>query len=406
MAAGEVRDRLRRWRRPLLGLLAVAVIAGLLVWGFRPTPVLVDAEPVARGPVVVAVENEGRTRVIDRYEISAPIAGHIRRITLEVGDPVRRGDVVATIEPAPAAALDAREVALARARVAAAQAALATAREEAKAAEADARFAQDEYERLRRLGEQGLVAPSQVQHAEAEARRTEALRRSATFRMRTAAHELEAARAALAYAGRTDVEATGLFELRSPVNGRVLVRHFESARVVPRGEPILVIGDPASLEVEVDVLSVDAVRIAPGMRVELVGWGQPEPLAGRVKRVEPVAFTKISALGVEEQRVWVIVEFVDPVERWSRLGDAYRINARFILWEASDVLRVPTAALFRHGEGWAVFVVRDGRARLRPVEVAERGERYTRVVSGLEEGEAVIVHPGREVEDGRRVRVR
>lgn len=395
-----------RWRRRLFALVGAAAVIGLLAWGFRPSPVLVDAEAVTRGPLAVTVEEEGRTRVIDRYEISAPLAGQTRRIALEVGDAVRENDVLVTLDALVAPALDARAVAQARARVAAAEAAFATAREDAEATEATARFARAEADRVRRLGEQELVARSAVEQAEAEARRAEAVHRSATFRTRTAAAELEAARAALAYSGARDPRATGVLELRAPVPGRVLRRHFESSRVVQPGEPILVIGDPESLEVEVDVLSADAVRVAPGQRVELDHWGGAAPLGGRVRRVEPVGFTKISALGVEEQRVWVIVELTDPVERWARLGDGYRVNARFVLWEAADVLRVPTTSLFRRGEGWAVFVVAEGRARLRPVEVAERGTRHTRVVSGLAEGEPVIVHPGRDVEDGGRVRVR
>jgi HlyD family secretion protein len=395
-----------RWRRRLLLLLAAAAVVVLLVWGFRPPPVLVDTEPVIRGPLAVTVEDEGQTRVRDRYEISAPIAGQTRRITLEVGDAVARGDVLVTLDAMAAPVLDARTAALARARLAAAEAALATAREDARAAEASARFAEAEHQRVRVLGEQDLVARSVVEQAEAEARRTAALHRSATFRMRTAAFEVEAARAALAHGGGTEAPADGPLELRAPVAGRVLVRHFESSRVVQPGQPVLVVGDPASLEVAVDVLSSDAVRIAPGMRVELERWGSPVPLGGRVRRVEPVGFTKVSALGVEEQRVWVIVDFTDPPERWARLGDGYRVNARFVLWEADDVLRAPTSSLFRHGEGWAVFVVADGRARLRPVEVGERGGRDTRVEAGLVAGDPVIVHPGRDLEDGRRVRVR
>lgn len=370
--------------------------------GVRSRALWRPAEAASRGPLAVTVEDEGRTRVIDRYEISAPVVAETRRITLDVGDIVERGTVVVTLDAIAAPALDARAVARARARVAAAQAAVTTAEEEVRAADASARFARAEAERWRQLGEQGLVARRDVEQVEAEARRTAALHQSAIFRRRTAQFELEAARTALAHGGRRDPEATDTIELRSPVSGQVLRRHFESGRVVQPGEPILVIGDPARLEVEVDVLSSDAVRIAPGMPVRIERWGIPDPLAARVRRVEPIAFTKVSALGVEEQRVWVIVES----ERWGRLGDGYRVNARFILWEADDVLRVPTTSLFRHAEGWAVFVVRQGRARLRPVEVAERGDGHTRVLSGLVAGEPVIVHPSRDLRDGSRVRVR
>jgi HlyD family secretion protein len=308
------------------------------------------------------------------------------------------------LEPLAVPVLDVRTTAEARARVAAAEAALAVARQEAEAAQALARLARREYERMHQLGEQEIVAPRVVEQAEAEAQRTEALQRSAEFRVQTAIFQLEAARTALAYAGEQDPNLTGSLELHSPVTGQVLIRHFESARVVQPGESILEIGDPSALEVEVDVLSSDAVQIQPGMRVLFERWGAPEPLEGRVRRVEPVGFTKISALGVEEQRVFVIADITSPREQWARLGDAYRVNARFILWEADDVQRMPTSALFRNEGSWAVFVVERGRAVLRPVEPGHRGARLTEVLSGLEPGEMVIVHPDREINSGTRVR--
>jgi HlyD family secretion protein len=399
-------NKARLWRRRLTPILVAVLVAVLLVLGFRPTPELVEAEPVTRGHLAVTVEEEGRTRVVNRYVVSAPLLAQARRITLEPGDRVEAGDVLATLDALPSPIPDVRSVAQARARVAAAEAALSTAEEEADAAGSAARFAQEEYERLARLREQNLTAATQVDQAEAEANRTAALHRSAQFRVRTARAEVEAARAALAYAGGQDPEASGVFELRAPVAGQVLTRYFESGRVVQLGEAILELGDPAALEVEVDVLSADAVRIEAGMRVLFERWGSPESLEGRVKRVEPRGFTRISALGVEEQRVWVIADIVSPPERWARLGDGYRVLARFILWEADDVLRVPTASLFRHDGDWTVLVIEEERARLRAVEPGRRGAMYTQVLSGLAEGEQVIVHPGRDVADGVRVRLR
>jgi HlyD family secretion protein len=400
------REQSTRWRRRLTPYVLAAAAALILALGFRPSPVLVDVEPVTRGPLAVTVEEEGRTRVIDRYQVSAPIAAQARRITLDVGDAVQAGDVIAVLDARAVPALDARSTAEAHARVAAAEAALAVARQEAEAAAASARFARQEYERLRRLGQKGLAARSEVEQMEAEARRTAALQRSAEFRVQTATFELEAARTALLYAGGQDPDLTGVLDLRAPVSGQVLKRHFESARVVQPGEPILEIGDPTALEVEVDVLSSDAVRIAPGMRVLFERWGAPEPLEGRVRRVEPVGFTKISALGVEEQRVLVIADITSPREQWARLGDAYRVNARFVLWEGDDVLRVPTSALFRHDGGWAVFVVERGRAALRPLEPGHRSARMTEVMNGLEPGDTVVVHPDRDIAPGTRLRLR
>lgn len=399
------RKNANRWRRAA-PYLAGAVLIALLAFGFRPTPLLVDGEPVERGHLEITIDDEGRTRVADRYQISAPVAAQARRITLEVGDAVAAGDVLVRLDALPAPALDVRSVQAARAQVAAASSLLASAREEVKAAQAAAGFARNEAERLERLGRDGMVPRNLVEQAQTEARRAEAALASARFRVRTAEHELAAARTALAYAGGQDPGASGVIELRSPVAGRVLRRHFESARVVQPGEPILEIGDPARLEAEVDVLSADAVRIAPGMRVWLERWGSAEPLEGRVKRIEPTAFTKISALGVEEQRVWVIVDLVSPQAQWERLGDGYRVNARFVLWEADNVLKVPTSSLFRADGGWAAFVVDNGRARQRTVGIGQRGTLHSEVTGGLSAGEIVIVHPDRDVADGRRVRLR
>ncbi|MCC5794639.1 MAG: efflux RND transporter periplasmic adaptor subunit [Chromatiales bacterium] len=390
--------------RKLLPAIAVVVIAVLIGLGLRPGAVLIDSEPVSRGPLAVTIEEEGRTRVVDRFELSAPIAGQVRRVSLEVGDEIEAGQVLVRLDALPAPALDLRNIQESRARVAALEAALATAREEASAARASSRFAREEAGRLRRLGDDGLVPRNIVDQSASEAERAEAIERSARFRVSTAESELEAARAALAYAGGQDPAASGVFELTAPVSGRVLRRWFESARVVQAGEPLVEIGDPSALEVEVDVLSSDAVRIEPGMRVLFERWGAETPLEGRVMRVEPIGFTKVSALGVEEQRVWVIAEITSPREEWRRLGDGYRVNARFILWEEEETLRVPTSALFRDGERWALFTVEGGRARLNHVEPGRRGGLYTQLLSGLEAGQQVIVHPARDLADGARVR--
>lgn len=393
-------------RRYLPRILIAAALGVLLFFVFRPNPVLVDGETVSQGPMALTIEEEGRTRVVNRYVLFAPVRSQVRRILLQAGDRVGQGEVMAVLDGLAPAPLDARSIAESRARSEAARAAYGGAAREVEAAAALARLAETELERIRPLVQSGLIAPRDLDLAEAEARRTAALERSANFRMQTARHEMEAVRTALGYTGVQDPAASGRVELRAPIAGEILRRMVESSRVVQAGEPILEIGDPNDLEVEVEVLSADAVRIEPGMRVLFERWGRPEPLAGAVRRIEPGAFSKVSALGVEEQRVLVIVEFLSPGEEWVRLGDAYRVNARFILWEAKDVLRVPSSALFRQAEGWAVFVIADDRARLRPVEIGERGGRFTRVTSGLNKGEAVIVHPPREVADGTRLRVR
>ena len=396
--------------RKLFILLLMAAVVVLVILGLRPSPLLVDSEAVSRGPLSGTLEEEGRTRIRDSYVISAPLAGHAGRITLDVGDEVAPGDVVAVLEALVAPALDVRDVARSRALVAAAQSAVSQAREEALAAEAAARFAREEFNRLEPLGVQGLVAENVVDAARAESDAATARHRSALFRVRTAEHDLAAARTALSFAGGQDPAESGRILLRSPVSGQVLARFFQSSRVVQPGEAILEIGDPGSLEVEVDVLSADAVRLEPGMRVLLERWGRPEPLEAVVRRIEPVGFTKISALGVEEQRVLVMADLASPRGEWDRLGHGYRVNARFILWEEREVLRVPASALFRHESGrggeWAVFLVQEGRAELRPVEIGRRGGIAAEVLSGLQEGDVVIVHPDRKLEHGMRATLR
>ncbi len=395
-----------QWRSHLPKILIILVLLVLVVVIFRPRSLLVDIEPVTRGAMAQTIEEEGRTRVMERYVISAPLTAQSRRITLESGDPVRAGEVVVILDALASPPLDVRNIAASRARVEAAQAALQTAISDTEAIAASAEFARAETVRLRRLADEELIAPRDVEAAEAEARSLISQERAARARVQAARYDLEAARTALAFAGAQDPDASGRIELRSPVAGVVLRRYFESTQVVQPGEPILEIGDPALLEVEVEVLSADAVRIEPGMRILFERWGRPQALEGVVRRIEPGGFTKISALGVEEQRVFVIADFTSPKEEWIRLGDAFRVNAHFVLWEASDVLRVPTSALFRHQGGWAVFVAENGRARLRVVETAERGGRFTRVISGLSEGDTVVVHPPRELEGGARIQTR
>ncbi len=395
-----------QWRRHLPKVLLAIIVLALLVVIFRPRPLLVDTEGVSRGAMAQTIEEEGRTRVMERYVISAPLSAQTRRITLEAGDPVAEGDLLVVLDALASPPLDARTVAAARARVETATAALQSATSEAEAIAEAARFAQAEAQRIRRLAEENLIAPRDVEAAQAEALTLVSQQRGAEARVRAARSELEEARTALAFAGAQDPSASGRIDLRSPVNGTVLRRYFESAQVVQPGEPILEIGDATRLEVEVEVLSSDAVRIEPGMRVFFERWGRPHSLEGVLRRIEPGGFTKISALGVEEQRVLVIVDITSPPDDWLRLGDAFRVNAHFVLWEADDVLRVPTSALFRHRQGWAVFVAEDGRARQRTVETTQRGGRFTRVLDGLAEGDIVIVHPPRELEDGARIQIR
>jgi HlyD family secretion protein len=392
------------WRRKLGWAAALVAVVFAIGYGFLPRAVVVDTVAVSRGLLRDTVREEGKTRVAQRYVVSAPVAGYAQRVELEVGDAVKTGQLMVYLEPLRPEALNRRSQAQAEARVAAAEAAVQRADDTAEASAADARQAEADLNRIQELFDAGIVAREQLDEAETEARRSKAELEAARAGVEVARHELEAAKTALRYSAAEESSesraSTEKVPVRSPVSGRVLKVVHESEGVVAAGEALLEIGSPRVLEVEVEVLSSDAVKILQGMRVLFERWGGEKPLEGIVRLVEPVGFTKISALGVEEQRVLIIADFVEPRERWERLGDQYRVEAVFILWEGDNVLQVPTSSLFRHGEGWAAFVLQDGKAQLRPVEIGHRSGLTAEILSGLEEGEAVIPHPDDSIEDG------
>lgn len=394
-------------RRRVFVIAVGAAVVLLIGYGFLPDAVIVDAAPVSKGMLRISVEEEGRTRVKDRFVVSAPVPGFLRRITIEAGDAVRKGAGVAALEPLRSAVLDPRSRAEAAASVEAARAALSAAEERARAATADAEYARDREARMKKLAEGGFIAKDSYEQAVADAKRTEALRLSADAAVVAAKADLDRARSVLrvsAAGDRSDTRETVV--VRSPVSGSVLRLHHESEGVVNAGEPLLEIGDPRSLEVRIEVLSADAVRIRPGMTVLFERWGGDATLQGTVRVVEPAGFTKISSLGVEEQRVLVIVDFTSPAEVWERLGDGYRLDATFVIWEGSDLTQVPASALFRTAEGWAVFVIQNGRARLREVRIGKRNGLQAEVLAGLAEGEVVVTHPDDSIRDGVKVRIR
>lgn len=396
-----------QWRRRI-GMIALAVaIVAAVAYGFTPRPTQVDTATVTRGPLRVTVEEEGMTRVIDRFIISAPVAGYAGRSEFDVGDAVRRDQMLLALEPLRSTVLDPRSRAEAEARLAAAQAALSGARENAVAAAADEDYAEADLQRRIKLFQAGDLSKEARDQANTRARRARATRRSADFAVEVAQYEVEAAQTALHYsAAGTQSNAQDPVAIRAPVDGRILRLHHESEGVVNAGQALVELGDPSALEVAVDVLSADAIRIGPGTRVIFAHWGGKPELEGVVRVVEPVGFTKISALGVEEQRVWVIADITSPRERWERMGDGYRVEAHFILWEGTDVLQVPTSALFRHEEGWAAFTVEDGAARLRPVVLGHRSGLTAEITSGLSAGDTVIAHPDTAISDGTPVQAR
>ncbi len=386
-------------------IVIVAILVFLLYWGFRPQPVLVEVNPVKRAPLTVTIEEEGRTRVIDRYVIAAPVDGVTCRLQLDVGDSVEQGQVLLGISPLASQVLDARSRSQAVAKVEAARFALQAAEEHASAAATASQLAASELKRLQPLMQKGLISRDAYDKAVAADNTAKANQRSANFNVDVARYELEAARSVLEFNSDDMQQATERVEVRSPISGRILKVDRECEGPIRTGEPLMEVGDPLALEVEVDVLSADAVKIKPDMRVLFERWGGDKPLEGKVRTVEPVGFTKISALGVEEQRVLIISDFTSPAKEWNRLGDGYRVEARFILWHEDEVLQVPASSLFRYNAGWAVFRVEKGLARRQVVTVGQRNGLIAQITDGVNEGDIVINHPGEDVEDGVRVKI-
>ena len=391
--------RYSRW-----ALVAVVVIAALVsaFLAFRPKPILVETEQVSRGRFEAVVEEDGRTRLRDRYVVSAPLTGRVLRLGVRAGDAVARGDLVAEILAAPSALLSPRARREIEERIGAAEAMLQQAGIMVERAAAQQVQTEADAARIRALHARGAAPLQQLERAEL-AERTAARDMLAAERRRHAAeHELDQARALLT-ANHASENGTERRAVRAPVSGRVLRVLQESEAIVASGTPLLELGDPAEIEVVVDVLTSEAVRITPGAQVMIERWGGPAPLQGLVRLVEPGAFTKVSALGVEEQRVWVVIDLTSPYERWAALGDGFRVDARITVEVVEDALLVPVSALFRRAPGWAVFVVQDGIARERQIEIARRSARSAIVSGGLGIGETVILFPPSRLRDGSRV---
>ena len=388
--------------RKLLFWCAGALGVLLLAWLALREPVqMASVAPVTRGPLEQSFTEEGKTRIQQRYVIAAPLAGVVRRITLQPGDTVQAQQVVAEIDPAGAALLDPRARNQALADVATAESALGAARQRVAAVTTTEAVAQGELRRLQQLREQGMATASQIDQARAQVATSGAELSTARADEQIATRRLQVARAALA-----DEGAAGrgrVLPVRTPVAGRVLRRVVESATAVTMGQPLMEIGDPALLEIEVEVLSTDAVRLAPGQKARVQRWGGDGVLEATVTRVEPGGFTKVSALGVEEQRTRVILGFVSPREQWAALGDAYRVEVAFILKQEKDVLQVSGGALFRSGDGWAVYVVEDGVARRTVVKIGARSATAAQVLDGLKADQRVIVQPDDRIKDGTRI---
>jgi HlyD family secretion protein len=393
-------------RRIFSTTVGLIVLLGL-VYGFLPRPVAVDAVAARRGPMRVTVEEEGRTRVKDRFVVSAPVPGYLRRIDLEVGDTISKGQQIATLDPLKSAVLDPRSRAEAEAAVAAARASLDAARERAHAAAAEAEYARERSIRMKKLAEGGFISKDDFEQADSEYKKAEAIKLSTDAAVTAAKADLARAESTLRYSAAERGTSVGnAVIVRSPVGGKVLKLHRESEGVVNAADPLLDIGDPRQMEIKAEVLSADAVKIRKGTPVIFERWGGEIPLTGIVRVVEPAGFTKISSLGVEEQRVLVIMDFTSPIALWEGLGDAYRLDTSFIIWEGQNVLQLPASALFRKDEGWALYAIENKRARLRHVEIGHRNGLIAEIMSGIKEGELVVSHPDDQVKDGARLKIR
>ena len=381
--------RKRRWL-PSAGAL---VIVGLITAGLWPKPLPVESAKVSIGTLSATVNEEGKTRIKQRFVVSAPVAGHLRRIPFKAGAEMIAGEtIVAVIDPPTPAVLDARSRASAEARRDTAAANLDRAR-------AQHRFAQLDLLRAEKLAAEKTLSEQQLEDAQ--------------WRETAAAKDMTAAESALRQA---DVElaefsatATGRstsapIEVKAPTSGRVLRVFEESTKAIAMGTPLIEIGDPSDLEVVVEVLSRDGAAIGPGTRVLLEQWGGETPLEARVRLVEPAAFTKISALGVEEQRVNVVADILAPVEQRRSLGDKFRVEARIVVWETDKTLKAPSGALFRRGSQWAAFVINGGRAEFREVKVGQSSGTETQILEGLKEGDEVILYPGDRIQEGQRLK--
>jgi HlyD family secretion protein len=379
------------------------IVAGITVWLVIPVPVAVETAAVTKGRFAASVDEDGKTRVRERYVVAAPLAGRLSRIRFKVGDQVQIDDAVATIIPSPSPLMDPRTRREVEEMIGASEANLERAKAVVERARAQSDQANTDLARTRTLAQRGAATAQALERAELAVRLADRDLRAAEFQDHAAEHEIGQLRALLERYGMESSGRPESWSVAAPVAGVVLKVAQESETIVQPGTSLLDIGDAKDLEVVADVLSADAVEIRPGAEVTIDHWGGDGKLKGQVRRVEPAAFTKISTLGVEEQRVNVLVDILSPPEQWARLGDAYQVDVQIIVFTRDDATIVPSAALFRRGIGWNVYVAKDGRAELRQIVLLRRSGRFAAVTSGLSPGEEVIVYPSDRVAPGVRV---
>ncbi len=386
-------------KRLIAGVVIILAIVAMAMW---PESIDVSVATVERGPMQVTLDEDGETRIRDKFVVSAPVAGRLQRIELEPGDPVVRGKtIVARLTTADSPLLDPRTRGELEPAVEAARAAVGQSRAELERATAELMRARTTLQRQQELMKAGAIAADNLDAAETAVATAEEARKAAEFAVARAEYELQLSRARL----QAPAPAGRAVEIVAPVSGVILKRFRESESVVPVGEPLIEIGEPARIEIVADFLSTDAVRIQPGSAVLIEGWGGSDPLKGRVRRIEPAGFMKVSALGVEEQRVNVVIDVEDPSAA-KRLGDGYRVEVRVIVWREDEVVKVPVGAVFRRGNEWAAFVVDGEQAKMQPVGLGQRNDVDGQVLKGLSSGQTVVLHPPDTLMDGARIRVR
>ena len=401
---------LATWIKRIAAIVTALIVVAAIVYALLPAPVGVDVAVIGRGPLEVTVDEQGVARIRDIFKVSAPIAGKLNRLPVHIGDPVLRDKtVVASIEPAEPPLLDIRTRRELEAAADAARAAVGLAQAQLASAEATAKLAATDLDRARQLAKTGALAERALDKASTDldtahagveqARATLALRQS----------ELASAEARLMQPGQGGADETQTaccVPVLAPIDGIVLTLSAESAQVVAAGAPLLEIGDPQDMEVVVHLLSSDAVEIEPGATATLTEWGGEGVLNAHVRRIDPAAYTKVSALGIEEQRVDALLDIDDPYEKWRGLGHEYRVMAHIRTWRGANVVQVPVGALFRRGADWNVFRVVDGKARLTAVLLGHRNNQAAEVLTGLADGDTVVLHPSDRVGDGVAVKPR
>lgn len=390
-----------RWIKRIAVVGVLAGVAALFAFALMPDPVLVDTTTVQTGPLTVTVDEEGETRIREIYVVSAPIGGKVLRSPLEVGDDVVKDKTLAAvIQPEAPSFLDYRRRRELEAAVSAAEAAIILTESEIRRATSELDFARSELDRTKSLAARGTVSQRSLEQAKMEVEVRESALSQARANLELRKRELESAKARLIGPDHGDDPDGGSVEVLAPESGRVLKIHKESEQIVQSGAPLLEIGDPHDLEIVVDLLSTDAVKVKPGADALIEDWGGPGILKAKVRRVDPAGFTKVSALGIEEQRVNTILDITDPPENWQDLGHDFRVFVRITVWHADDTLSVPLSAMFRRDNRWAVFRLQDEKAVLTPLEVGRFGAEHAQVLEGLSPGDRVVLHPSDRVHDG------